>query len=117
MPIKTIVTIPEPVLRQKATKVKAIDGVIKKEIQDLKDTLEVAKDPEGAGLAATQLGISKQICVVRNFFQDPTNTDKIIHQDFILINPKMTSTSKETEIDWEGCLSIPNTYGEVERFS
>jgi peptide deformylase len=117
MSVVPIVTIPDPILTTKTSKVKVIDDVVKQNIQDLRDTLSVAKDPEGAGLAASQLGISKQICIVRNFFQDPANTHKIIHQDFVLINPKIISTSKETEIDWEGCLSIPDTYGKVERFS
>jgi peptide deformylase len=116
MAVVPITTIPNPILREKASKVKLIDDTVKKEIQELRDTLNVAKDPEGAGLAAPQLGISKQICIVRNFFQDPANPQKIIHQDFVMINPKIISTSKETEIDWEGCLSIPDEYGKVERF-
>jgi len=34
----------------------------------------------------------------------------------VLINPKIVSTSKETEIDYEGCLSVPDVYGKVERY-
>jgi peptide deformylase len=33
----------------------------------------------------------------------------------ILINPEIISKSKETDVDWEGCLSIPDVYGEVQR--
>jgi len=117
MPVVPIETIPNPILKQKASKVKIINDEVKTDIRNLLDTLQVAKDPEGAGLAAPQLGISKQICVVRNFFADPTDPDKFTHQDFVLINPKIISTAKETEVDWEGCLSIPNTYGKVERFT
>jgi peptide deformylase len=39
-----------------------------------------------------------------------------LSEDIILINPKIVSRSKETETDWEGCLSVPNVYGKVERF-
>lgn len=79
------------------------------------DTVKIAKDPEGAGLAAPQLGISKRICVVRNFFEDPLNSNDINSDDIILINPKIIQYSAEKEIDWEGCLSVPNVYGLVER--
>ena len=57
MPVRQIVTIPDPVLRKKAQKVSGIREEDKKLARDLLDTLEVAKDPEGAGIAATQIGV------------------------------------------------------------
>ena len=48
--------------------------------------------------------------------ESPTNSTGYNIEEFILINPKITETSKETEIDWEGCLSVPDKYGKVERY-
>jgi len=81
----------------------------------LLDTVRVAKDPEGAGLSATQIGISKRMCVVRNFFEDPLNPDEVRSDDIVLINPKIIQYSEEKNVDWEGCLSVPDAYGLVER--
>jgi peptide deformylase len=116
MAVKPILTIPNQVLLTKSEKVKAIDSEIKAIAKDLLDTVKLAKNPEGAGIAANQIGVTKRIVVVRNFFPDPTNPRKLISEDYVLINPKIISTSKETEIDWEGCLSVPNIYGKVERY-
>jgi len=115
MSIKKIVTTPNPVLNKKTQKVGEITEEIKKISQDLIDTVKVAEDPEGAGLAATQIGVSKRMCVVRNFFEDPLDENKIRSDDIILINPKITHFSTEKDIDWEGCLSVPDKYGKVER--
>ncbi len=116
MAVKQILTVPNDFLRKKTEKVKTVDKNILNITKDLIDTIKVAKEPEGAGLAATQIGYSKRICAVRNFYRDPLNSNKIISEDIILINPKIISRSKETDIDWEGCLSVPNTYGKVERY-
>ncbi len=115
MAVKKIVTIPNPVLNKKTQKVGEIKEEIKKIAQDLIDTVKVAEDPEGAGLAATQIGVSKRMCVVRNFFEDPMDENKIRSDDIVLINPKITHFSTEKDIDWEGCLSVPDKYGKVER--
>lgn len=115
MAVRKIVTIPDPVLYKKTKKISKTIDEIKDIAQDLIDTVKVADDPEGAGLAATQIGISKRICVVRNFFEDPVNPNEVIADDIILINPKITHFSTEREVDWEGCLSVPDVYGLVER--
>lgn len=117
MPIRPIITIPNKVLVEKTEKVKIIDETVLKLAKDLLDTVKEAKNPEGAGLAATQIGVGKRVCVVRNFFNDPQNPEKILSEDIILINPKIVSKSKETELDWEGCLSVPDVYGKVERYT
>ena len=115
MAVKKIITTPNPILDKKTQKIGEITEDIKNVAQDLIDTVRVAEDPEGAGLAATQIGISKRMCVVRNFFEDPLNPQEIKSDDMVLINPKITHFSTEKETDWEGCLSVPNIYGLVER--
>jgi peptide deformylase len=116
MAVRPIITIPNKGLYEKTEKVRQIDQAVSDVAKDLVDTVRVAKDPEGAGLSANQMGVSKRMCVVRNFFKDPQNPDKILSEDIVLINPKIVSRSKETEVDWEGCLSVPDVYGKVERF-
>lgn len=115
MSVKKILTVPNPILNKKTQKIGEITDEIRNLAQDLIDTVKVAEDPEGAGLAATQIGVSKRMCVVRNFFEDPLNPDEIKSNDIVLINPKITHYSDEKDLDWEGCLSVPDKYGKVER--
>jgi peptide deformylase len=117
MPVRPIITLPNNILRTKTKKVKKIDPEVEKVAKDLVDTVKLAKNPEGAGLAATQIGSLQRMCVVRNFFNDPQNPETVLSECIVLINPKIIGTSKETDIDWEGCLSVPDKYGKVERFS
>ena len=53
--------------------------------------------------------------MVRNFFEDPLNPDEVSSDDIVLINPKIIQYSEEKNVDWEGCLSVPDAYGLVER--
>lgn len=117
MSVRKISTVPDPVLTKKAQKITNIGVDEKRLAKDLLDTLAIARDPEGAGIAATQIGESKKMCVVRNFFPNPAKPEEFTHEDYVLINPKIVSKSTETEIDYEGCLSVPDVYGKVERYS
>lgn len=115
MAVLEIVTIPNKILETKAEKIVDFGAETKELVKNLLDTVRKAHDPEGAGLAANQIGIAKRACIVRDFFVNPQNEDEIIAKDYVLINPKIISASKETELDIEGCLSVPNVYGRVER--
>lgn len=118
MAIRPIVTIPDPVLETPTEKVGEFDEEVKQTIKDLLDTVKGARNPEGAGLAAPQIGVSKRICIVRQYLPNPNfnaHEDDYLTKEHVLVNPKVISNSKETEIHFEGCLSIPNVYGQVER--
>lgn len=94
----------DPVLREKSEEVKNFDEELANLIDDMKATMYKA---EGVGLAAPQVGISKRIVVI------DVSEDK---SDFIeLINPVITYKSEETQKGYEGCLSIPDVMGIVER--
>jgi peptide deformylase len=108
MPVIEIVKFPDQVLVTKAEKVKELDAEVKTLIKNLKDTLRSSKHPEGVGLAANQVGVLKRVCLVRRITKNG-------YEEFVMINPKIISASKETNLDWEGCLSIPNQYGRVNR--
>jgi peptide deformylase len=116
MAVVPILQAPHKTLLKKSEKVKQIDNEIKEIIQNLNDTLLAAKNPEGAGLSAPQIGVLKRICIVRHFYTDPVDPKRSLSQEIVLINPKIISSSPELDIDWEACLSIPDTYGQVERF-
>jgi len=108
MAVIPIVEAPNKILNEKTKKVRGFEGETLKIIKDLKDTLDKARDPEGAGLSANQIGVPKSICVVRNFFTDPLDETKDLFDERILINPKIVSKDSEEEGGWEGCLSVPN---------
>jgi len=115
MAVKPIIQIPNAILTTSCEKAEVGSEETKQIVQDLLDTLLSAKSPEGAGLAAPQIGFNKRVAVVRKFLKDPNNPEEIFSKEYILINPKITKMSDDTDMRFEGCLSIPNEYGKVER--
>jgi peptide deformylase len=109
MALREIVTIPDEVLRRKAHKVTNFDKDLSTLIDDMFETMRQAP---GVGLAAPQIDISQRVIVVE-YAEEEDEKPK----SFAIINPEIIKTSAETEMGIEGCLSIPNLVGEVERFS
>ena len=64
----------------------------------------------GVGIAAPQVGLSRNIICVQRFSKEDTPVE-------VYINPKIISCSDSTQVGQEGCLSIPNQKGEVKRYS
>jgi len=102
MAVLPIRTLPDPVLKQKAKRVRTIDGSIKKLIEDMLDT--VRADPGRAALAAPQVGTSLRVIVI-----DIPDAEGVV-----LINPEIVKRSGQRSVT-EGCLSVPGYYGEVKR--
>ncbi len=100
------------VLTTKCAKVEKIDETTKKIVRDILDTAQNESNPQAAGLAAPQIGVAKKICLVRKFHR--AGQEELI-KNYILINPVITNKSTAKDIKWEACLSVPNTYGKVER--
>jgi len=98
LPIRVL---PDPVLRQKAKKVKKIDASIQKLIDDMIDTMRAAP---GVGLAAPQVGESLRVIIV----EVPE------HELIALINPQIVKRAGERRVD-EGCLSVPGYRAELTR--
>jgi peptide deformylase len=94
------------VLRQPAKRVAKIDAEIKQLIREM---LQTMYSSDGIGLAAPQVAMPKQVIVVDC---DPENA---ANPPLILINPTLTSASKDSSVTQEGCLSIPNVYLDVKR--
>lgn len=96
-----IVKYPDPILRQKANRIRDIDSEIRQFTDDMIETMYL---DEGVGLAAPQVGISKQL-VVMDVGQGPMT----------LINPEIVRKEDESVSIEEGCLSIPGIRIDVSR--
>ena len=81
-------------------------------LQDMWDTM-VAEN--GAGLAAPQIGINSRV-VVFGYQENPRYPDAPAVPETVLINPVLTPIGEETELGWEGCLSVPGMRGLVPRY-
>jgi peptide deformylase len=91
----------DPVLREKARRVRLIDRSIHKLIEDMWETMY---DAPGVGLAAPQIGISLRVVVI----------DTHEHEPIALVNPEIVKRSGARTLD-EGCLSVPGFRGELTR--
>lgn len=99
-----IVRAPDSRLRTKTKRVNKITPELVKITEEMIRLTKTFKDPEGVGLASTQIGRDEKLFVAKN--------GKTFS---VFINPKIISSSKKTKTFFEGCLSIPNYYGEIER--
>ena len=106
MSIKDIITVPNETLKKISEPVEKFGVNEKKLINDLFETMYQSK---GIGLAAVQVGILKRILVI-----DVSNKDEK-KKPLSLINPIIKNLGDETSIYEEGCLSIPDTFIEIER--
>jgi peptide deformylase len=89
-----------PVLRQHSAEVKTVDDEIRRLVADLFETMDAAK---GVGLAANQVGVARRVAVV------DADGDR-----FVMIDPTIVETEGSSTAE-EGCLSIPEIYGDVTR--
>ncbi len=109
MAIREIFYANDPRLRQKAKKVKNFGPQLKKLVDDMLETMHHAC---GVGLAGPQIGVMRRIFVA----EIPADEDNPHSgKPFVLINPEVIWLSEEMEEGQEGCLSIPNWYGLVNR--
>jgi peptide deformylase len=98
MPVREIVLLGDPVLREPARTVETFDDDLRTLVDDLFATMAAA---EGAGLAAPQVGVSRRVLVVdvRNVAGEDARV--------ALVNPEVVAAGDEEEREPEGCLSIP----------
>ena len=116
MTIRTIVTLPDPVLRRKARPVTNFDKNLQALVDDM---IETMRDAPGVGLAAPQVGVSEQVIVVE--YAEPEEVEEgeepveVEPKLYVMVSPEIVKASPETVVGVEGCLSIPTLVGEVER--
>lgn len=120
-----IIHAPDPRLRIKTKPVKKITPGLLQTLKDMIKLTKTFKDPEGVGLAATQIGLGESFFVARMHDSKkipPSNSGQRSKrwagygkQFVVIINPKILSHSKATKTYFEGCLSVPDIWGEVKR--
>lgn len=104
MALRKILMEGDAVLNKTSRPVEVFDGRLHDLIDDLKETLTQAN---GAGLAAPQIGILRRVVIVMDEDEDEETMLE-------LVNPQIITQEGE-QLDYEGCLSVPNLYGEVKR--
>jgi len=109
MAVLEITTVPNDVLHHKAKPVTDFGPELQQLIDDMVDTM---RDAPGVGLAGPQVNQLLRVIVVE--FGDEEDEEAPV-QLYTLVNPQISKMSKETVVGTEGCLSIPDYIGEVER--
>ena len=106
MSIKDIITVPDETLKKKSDSIEKL-GLNEKKL--IKDLFETMYHYNGIGLAAVQVGVLKRILVI-----DVSSKDEK-KEPLSFINPIIKKVSNKTSVYEEGCLSIPDTFIEIER--
>lgn len=102
----TILRYPDPRLHTVAKPVAAVDARIRALAADM---LETMYEAQGIGLAASQVDVHERLVVI--------DISEGRDQPLVLINPEIIWASPETQVNDEGCLSVPGVYDGVERAS
>lgn len=102
--ILPIIKAPNPILRKKSIDIKQAGIKSKKFKQLCQDMLSTMEEKDGVGLAAPQIGQNIRLVIINA--KDGSLS---------LLNPKIKNKSWAKEWEEEGCLSVPDTYGEVKR--
>src|SRR6266851_9663656 len=106
MAVREILILPDKRLRKVSEPIKKIDAGTRKLIEDMFETMY---DAPGIGLAAVQIGTTKRVVTMDLAKkEEPKNPQ-------VFINPEIVWSSDEKSTYEEGCLSIPEFYGDVER--
>lgn len=106
MAVLPLVVAPDPRLKKKALPVERVDDTIRKQMDDMVETMYAEN---GMGLAAPQVGLSNRVIVMDIARKE--EAPKI----FKMANPEIVWESPEIKSYEEGCLSVPEYYAEVER--
>ena len=106
MAVKTILTEPNPILRQIS---KSVEKVGKEEQKLMDDMLETMYAANGIGLAAIQIGVPKRIIVMDLGKKDGKKDQRYF------VNPVIKNKDQSKSTYEEGCLSVPNQFAEIDR--
>jgi peptide deformylase len=111
-----IIVLPHPNLRRRSLKVSGFDDGLEKLYQNMVsaalDWENHRKHELGVALAAVQVNSLLRVVVVRSDFDNKDN-----HDFLVFVNPKIIRLEGEQVEDFEGCLSVPDIYGKVKRYS
>ncbi len=106
MAVLSIIELPDPRLKLVSEPVAHVDASVRKLMDDMMETMY---DAPGIGLAAIQVAVAKRVLVLDVAREDEEP------QPLFIANPEIVWASEELNVYQEGCLSIPDYYGDVER--
>lgn len=106
MALLSIIVAPDPRLKKVSAPVEAVDGGVRRLMDDMLETMYAAP---GIGLAAPQVGIPRRVVVADAAREGEKK------QPIRMANPEIVAASEERATWEEGCLSLPRQYAEVER--
>lgn len=106
----TIITVPDPVLKAVASPVARVDDAVRRQMDDM---LQTMYDAPGVGLAANQVGLLNRVLVMDCAAREEGEPGA--RKPIIMANPEIVWASEDRSIMEEGCLSIPGQFAEVER--
>ena len=110
---RSIISIPDPVLREISKPIEHIDSEVETLAADMLETMYAAP---GIGLAGIQIGVNRRIVTIDVAKREATEEEEEVPANpIVLINPTIVASSDERSVYEEGCLSIPEYYAEVER--
>ena len=101
MALRNVLKQNDPVLRKKSKVVTVFDASLASLFKDMEDTL---RKEDGAGISAVQVGVLKRAFII-------IDKKELVY----VVNPEIISTKGRYKDLIEGCLSVPNKCGEVER--
>lgn len=114
MTARAVLRMGHPVLRQVASPVAHFATPdLQQLVDDMTDTMRAC---DGAGLAASQIGVLQRV-VVFGVEHNPRYPDAEAVPFTVLVNPLITPLSEERDLGWEGCLSVPGMRGLVPRYT
>lgn len=116
MAVLEVIRLGHPVLRQVATAYTPAEIRAPETRAFVRDMLETMEAYDGAGLAAPQVAVSRRMFVY-GVEANPRYPDAEVVPRTILFNPEWERLGDETELEWEGCLSLPGLRGQVRRFN
>ena len=113
---ESIITLPNPVLREKSARVHVITDDVLQLIDNMTSASLDWEDSRpheiSAALAAVQIDQLERVVIVRSDFED-----KSVREFTPLINPEIIKGEGPMVEDYEGCLSVNGFYGKVKRYS
>lgn len=117
MTLLKIAQVGHPVLRQVARDLSLVELQSEKWQTFIADLIETMRDANGAGLAANQVYTPVRICALEVKANNPRYPYKPEIPLTVLVNPRVTPLSEETFENYEGCLSVPDMRGVVDRYA
>ena len=115
MTVRKVIKMGNPLLREVAKEFTK-DEILSEDMQDLiTDMWDTMYAYEGIGLAAPQIGLSRQLAVIHLEEDSERYPDLVESKKFIIFNPSISVLDETKQEFWEGCLSVPGLRGPVSR--